>query len=145
MRRKNEKDQLAEFALCVMSFIRDKIVEQGDNPSFLDVEIDYEKASLSGVRMAAQDMVDWCQDLTHSDIKILDLRLAQSGLPTITNMRDKAYRRAFSVISNGSIRNDEDYYLLNEYASNLADGSFSNDDRQKMDELLADYKPTSPS
>lgn len=70
--------------------------------------------SLSGLREAACDMVEWSRDLDGEDLAKLDAALVAAGAPTLREMRDKRYRAFTKLVALGRIRDDDEYRLVEE-------------------------------
>ena len=91
--------------------------------------------------MAARDAVEWCQDLAGEQLAGLDSELASKGLPTLSAMRNATYRKALAVLARGSVRTEEEWYLLNAFVVNGADGVLSPAERKDADRLIHEFRP----
>ena len=89
-----ELEQLRGFVLAVLDFL-------GLAPSRESVEPIRTAKSLRGVRDAARDMVEMCEDLAADRVRALDARLTHEGLPTMTQLRDHRYRELLTILSPG--------------------------------------------
>jgi hypothetical protein len=103
----------------------------------------YILAGISGVRMAAADMVEWCQDIEGEALANLDATLNAAQLPTLTAMRDAQYREAVSILARDAVRTEADWHVLNRLVVNVADSPLSPSERDRAERLLLEYRPKS--
>jgi hypothetical protein len=97
------------------------------------------KTPIPGLRQAARDMVEWCQDLTSERVSILDSKLAAAQLPTLSQMRSREYQRLQALLSQDSLRTAAEYELLKDVLSDTAGTLLSEADRLRANQLLANY------
>lgn len=116
---------------------------RGESSAVLDglEKVNWARARITGLRQAARDVVEMRVDLKCGLLSDLDTQLASSDLPTLTAMRDAAYRRVARVILRGEIRSDTEWYLLNGVVSNLSGSPLSAHERQVGERLLGIYVP----
>jgi hypothetical protein len=81
--------------------------------------------SIRGIREAARDMVEMCEDLPADRISMLDARLIHDGLPTLTQMRDRRYRELLTILSRGHINSDVESRLVNGFVVDMEPASSS--------------------
>lgn len=96
--------------------------------------------SIRGIREAARDMVEMCEDLAADRVSVLDARLTRDGLPTLTQMRDRRYRELLTILSRGHIKSDDESRLVNWFVADLQSPRLSDDHRAKANELLLAYE-----
>ncbi|MGI9343731.1 MAG: hypothetical protein ACR2QV_12915, partial [Gammaproteobacteria bacterium] len=87
-----ELEQLRGFVLSIID-------HTGLDASEADLAPIREAKNVNGMRQAARDMIEMCQDLPADEVAELDKRLEDSGLPTLTAMRDVRYRDLLQVLS----------------------------------------------
>ena len=131
----DEIEQLRGFSLAVLESIGLALSPESLEPIRTT-------RSLRGLREAARDMVEMCQDLTADQVAAFDLRLVDDGLPTLTQMRDRRYRSLLAILSRGRIRSDDEYRLVNSFVSDIDAPHLSPDARSKANVLLASYEST---
>ena len=95
--------------------------------------------SLAGLRDAARDMVEWCQDLGPVSVARIDQHLRAAGLPTLTAMRDRGYRHVLRILSRGRVASEEEYRLLSAFTSDHGGSELGRDDFARAEELLGAY------
>jgi hypothetical protein len=97
------------------------------------------KTPISGLRQAARDIVEWCQDLTSESVSMLDSKLAAAQLPTLSQMRSREYQRLQALLSQDRLRTAAEYELLENVLSDTAGTLLSEADRLRASQLLANY------
>jgi hypothetical protein len=103
---KSEKDQLIDFALYMLR--RTSVAHHlPDNP-----REKWMRAPISGVRQAANDMLELVADLKPEEIAEIDAELNSLDIPTLTAMLDKTYRKFLSIESRNKVRNEDDWRIL---------------------------------
>jgi hypothetical protein len=88
-----------------------------------------------GLGMMIGDLIEDTGRLPASEVKRIDAEFANAGLPTLSEMRLRFMRQVTRILKRGSIRNDEDYYLIR----NAVEGLAANE-QERLWELLADYE-----
>jgi hypothetical protein len=111
--KRNERQQLREFILRVAA-----VVLPRDNPQTVESQLAKMTesinncTSLSGLREAARDMVEWSRDLEGEALVQIDADLLEVHAPTLTQMRDKRYRAFSRILARGRIRSEDEYRLV---------------------------------
>ena len=135
MRVTEERRLLGRF-MIVMS----KILFQNDDsmPDFLKkvyLETDWESMQISPLRMATNDLLEMTGDITGADLEMFDQALSIAGAATLSNLRDKNYRKVIKLLAQKKIKNEVDLYLLKSVADNQ-DPKFSASQLKMIDEIL---------
>jgi hypothetical protein len=128
-----ELEQLRGFVLAVLDYL-------GLAPSRESLEPIRTAKSLRGLREAARDMVEMCEDLAADRVSALDARLTDEGLPTLTQMRDRRYRKLLIILSRGQIKSDDECRLVNGFVADMESARLSADNRAKANALLLAYE-----
>jgi len=139
-RRSNpELEQLRAFCLHVLDFAAERT---GDDLRFFAQMKDAvsECAQVAGIRMVTSHLVEMLQDLKGTDLRGLDCRLSEAGLPTLSLMRSSENRRTAAILARGKIRNDAEYRLLNARLGDTADTVLKGNERSTAGRLLAEYE-----
>lgn len=131
----DEIEQLRGFSLAVLESLGVTFSQESLDPIRTT-------RSLRGLREAARDMVEMCQDLAADQVAALDLRLAGDRLPTLSQMRNRRYRNLLAILSRGRIQSDDEYRLVNSFASEIDSPDLSSDVRSRANVLLASYEST---
>jgi hypothetical protein len=136
-----ERDQLAGFIRCVVSFLRRNYPSDAMEAiaeSFS--RIDMARARISGVREGARDMVEWCQDFSAAQVSVLDQELSLLGLPTFTSMRDRRYRELLKVLARGRVKTESEYRLLEGYLSDTDNvAALSQQELARATQMLGEF------
>jgi hypothetical protein len=130
---------LVGFVKTVLAFQSDRSSRVGASPLGFD-QIRWKEAPLAGLRMAAADMVEWCQDVGGEDLVRLDTQLKTAQIPTLTAMRDRNYRRALQILARNAIRNEHEWHVLNGFVANVEDRVLSSMERAQAARLLLEYR-----
>jgi hypothetical protein len=133
MKSNDELEQLRGFSLAVLE-------ELGVSLSAEALEPIRASRSLRGLREAARDMVEMCQDINGDQLVALDARLARAGLPTLSLMRDHRYRAFSAVLVRGRIDSDDEFRLVNSFVSDVEVGQLSEEARATATVLLGRYE-----
>ncbi len=127
----SEKEQLVGFAIFIMrEYGLDKYLPENSHQEWL-------KYPISGVRQAANDMVESCQDIKNEELERLDTKLSELNLLTLTSMRLDGFDKFLKVVSNYKIKNDEEWYLLRSFMEN---NSIDKKLLSKSQKLLDDFE-----
>lgn len=129
----DEHEQLRGFSLVVLDQLGSPFSEESLAPIRTT-------KSLRGLREAARDMVEMCEDLAANQVAALDARLARDGLPTLSEMRDRRYRNLLTVLSRGRIESDDEFRLVNSFVSDVDSPHLSGPARAKANALLGAYE-----
>jgi hypothetical protein len=96
--------------------------------------------SIRGIREAARDMVEMCEDFTADRVSALDARLASEDLPTLTQMRDRRYTKLLTILSRGHIKSEDECRLVNAFVADMQSGPLSAGNRARANALLLAYE-----
>ena len=129
----DEHEQLRGFILAVLDQVGASFSEEALEPI-------RSTRSLRGLREAARDMVEMCEDLNAEAVGALDHRLDREGLPTLSLMRDERYRGLVGILSRGRINSDDEFRLLNTYVLDVDSPHLSDAARAKANALLSEYE-----
>ena len=129
----DEHEQLRGFSLAVLDQLGVSFSEESLEPI-------RSSRSLRGLREAARNMVEMCEDLAAEQAAALDARLARDGLPTLSQMRNRRYRRLLTVLSRGRIESDDEFRLVNGFVSDVDSPYLSDPARAKANALLGAYE-----
>jgi hypothetical protein len=132
-----ERRRLIGFIRTVSSFMNKQAPASG-LLTFKDVPLD--DAPIIGLRMAAGDMVEWCQDLAGEPLARLDAMLAAAGLPTLTAMRNSEYRDSLSILARNKVSNEREWHVLSRFVVDTADGLLSAAERRQAERLVGEYR-----
>ena len=111
-----ERIILSNFCKSIIAHFKELSIES--NVIVSASEIEWEKASLAGIRMAVVDFVEWVSGLSEEHISSFDNKLQSAGLPTVTAMKNKNYRETIKILNRGFIKTDNDFYLLKSFITN---------------------------
>jgi hypothetical protein len=129
----NERNQLRGFVLTVLDFV-DLPVSDSDLGPIRKCN------DLRGLRVAAADMVEICQDLDAQQVEQLDLLLRENGYPTLSEMRNHDLRRLRKILSQNRIVNDDDWRFVESYLSDVDSEVLTDKDRDVANRILVEYK-----
>lgn len=104
--------------------------------------IDWDSGPVSGLRMAANDMVEMMQGVTGDDLAKIDRFLEQIGAATLSQLRDKGFRRAIQLMSLRKLKKEEDAYLLKSLIDSQ-DERFSSAQLLQAEKLLMTFENNS--
>ena len=108
-------------------------------------DVQWERTPTTGLRTAARDLVEWCQDVSGDALSELDAELSRASAPTLTAMRHAGYRSALAVLSRGEIRTEEEWHLLNALLTDTANRTLSPAEREDATRLALDYEARAAS
>ena len=100
----------------------------------------WNRASLLGLRMAARDFVEWCQDLPEAAVQLLDSELDVAGAPTLTAMRGRDRRQLLALLRRGRIQSEREWHMVNGVLADTADKTLSAIQRKRASQLLREYE-----
>ena len=86
-----ERERLTAFIRIIAQFICDRGRDAGF-PIDEVTTVPWERASVPGLRMAARDFVEWCEDVSGDQLIALDAQLDAAGAPTLTAVREQGER-----------------------------------------------------
>lgn len=136
----DERQRLTTFITHVVDYLRRECSDGS-----LDATANSLKESLShrvpisGLRQAAGDMVEWCQDLSPTSVSRLDAILATANGPTLSQMRNRQFRQLQGVLAQDKLKSAAQYQLLESALADTADSKLSESDRTRANRLLAAY------
>ena len=105
----SEKEQLVDFVFVLMhEFGGGDFLKSASRDDWLTHPI-------SGIRQAANDLVEMSQHLAGKDLAKLDKKLEELNLPSLSSMREKGYRELLKILSRNKIRNEDEWYLVKSY------------------------------
>jgi len=130
----DEKEQLRGFILTVLDYVELPVPESALDPI-------RKSNQLRGLRAAATDMVEMCQDVDLQQVTKLDRRLLEQGLPSLSEMRDQSLRLFRSILSRNQIKTDDEWRLVESYISDVDSDTLTERDREHASSLLTDYEP----
>jgi hypothetical protein len=137
-----ERRRLVGFMRALLAVQRDASQQSGATALQFE-QIPWDQAPLSGLRMAAADMVEWCQDIDGERLTRLDADLRAAQLPTLTAMRDGLYRRALGILARDRVRNEAEWHMLNRFVVDTDECSLTSKERVDAERLLAQYREKS--
>ena len=70
------------------------------------------KGSLSSVRLAANDALELSALMRQDEQNKLNLKMKESGLPSLTTMHNKAFRNFLKIANRGIIKKEQEYQLV---------------------------------
>jgi len=102
---KTEKEILAEFTALVF---------ENGQPSTMDMfgRENLLKGSLTSVRLAANDALELSALMRQDEQNKLNLKMKESGLPSLTTMHNKAFRDFVKIATRGIIKKEQEYRLV---------------------------------
>ena len=104
------------------------------------VSIDWDNSSMSGLRQAANDVVEMTREVSGNDLKKIDSVLGNAGAITLSQARDRSFRRTVQLLSSFKvIKRSEDAHLLKEIVDNQ-DERFSSEQLERAGSLLETYR-----
>ena len=128
---KSEKEQLVEFSLFIANeFGMGKFLPETSKELWLEFPI-------SGIRQTANDMLEATQDIKGKELEELDVKLRGQNLPTITNMRNKGFKKLLTTLSRNKLKNEEEWRLLRSFLEN---DSLNPEELTQIQRLLDDYE-----
>ena len=96
--------------------------------------------SVSGLREAARDMVEACQDLNAEQVANLDHELSVANLPTLSAMRDRRHLHLLHILDKHRVESDEEFRLLSSYLSDVGPDALEPDVVSVASDLLVEYE-----
>jgi len=125
---KTEKEILTDFCILIIS-------ECGLSMS--EDKSSWQKCPISGIRQAANDMLEMTRDLNHEQLKVLDAKLEALELPTVTKMRQKNYKKTLQILSREKVKNEAEWRILR---SEVECGSYKLKELKKIQELMDTFE-----
>lgn len=101
--------------------------------------IDWDTVPMASLRMGFNDFIEMTQDISGDELKTIDAFLEEHGAYTLTQARDKGYRRVMQLLTFTRIKREADAYLLKGMIDSM-DPRFPQSQIARMDELLATFE-----
>ena len=101
--------------------------------------------ALKGLRAAADDVVEMLQDLKGGDLAAFEKRLEDAGAPSLAAMRARRVRDIFRILNRATIRDDEEWRLVNAAVSDMDDRILDETNRADAQRLLGEYELSKPT
>ncbi len=89
-----------------------------------------------GLTMAINDCLERSAGLSPAEVRAFDADLASQGLPTLSELRLRFWRRIHAVLKRGRIRSEVEYYAI----KNAADVAQADEERARLWALIEDYE-----
>ncbi|PLX96550.1 MAG: hypothetical protein C0622_14680 [Desulfuromonas sp.] len=136
---KSEKEILKETTIEILNTI---ISFYGDNSCFFKRMINTTENvnRVSDLKMALNDILECAKDMKPEEISFLDKNLSEKGLPTFTQLSNKKYKKLISIISRGRIKNENEFYLVNDFACDVTEGVITAQEREAVNKLIGDFE-----
>jgi hypothetical protein len=98
------------------------------------------RRALRGLREAAADVVELMQDLDDAQLAAFEQRLKQAGAPSLSAMREGRVGGLFGILHRGTIRNDDEWRLMNAAVLDVTDSLLDAPARELASRVLKDYE-----
>ncbi len=121
-----EKEKLVGFTIALM--------EELGPAEFLDY-VDREawlKSPIAGVRQAANDMLEATGDIAGDELNRLNTVLSDKGLPTLSNMRDKSFKKVIQLLSRNKLKSEDEWRLLRAFTETSLLGKAETEQAQML-------------
>jgi hypothetical protein len=142
--REAEYQRLERFALALIECLAALGHLPGLAPAFRDgLEAARSRdltTRLSGVRQAANDLLEMTRDLTVEELAQADRFLQARNAETLTAVRRDAWNQVPRILRRGHIRSRAEYDLLQERLIQGDDYNWNAGDRERAAELVAAYE-----
>lgn len=99
------------------------------------------KRAHQGLVMAINDCLEMSAHFTQADVKTADANLNQAGLPTLSALRLRFWKRIQSVLKRGRIRTEIEYYAI----KNAAEIPQAEADRARLWALIEEFEAQAAS
>ena len=134
---KEDYEQLRNWFAIVFDFEPRPYVTPETHPiaCLTAIEARWPAKARAGLEMAINDTIEEADAWSEEKIRQLDSSLDEQHLPTFTAMRQRFSRDISRILRRGSINNDVEYYS----ARNALE-LFTDNDRQRLSDVLADYE-----
>lgn len=135
----SEKEKIRNFSIEMIKAIDS--ISKGLLQSKDEMISTIEKCNnLSQLRIVLQDMLEWTQDIKEAELEEIDTNLASMGLPSLSLMRNKNYKKLIKIFSKNKISNNSEYNLVTAYLNDINNSCLSKNEISKANELLFDYE-----
>ena len=128
-----ELNQLRGFILHIARRVLDPLFAEHLEPV-------RQSRSRHGLREAARDMVEACQDLPADRVAELDLELSLEGLPSLTAMRDRRHTRLLQVLEKARVESEEEFRVISSYLSDVGPDALNAEVASVAADLLLAYE-----
>ena len=125
---RTEKEKLIEFTFLLMKELGGSKYMAGSSQEV------WLKYPLSGVRQAANDMIEASQGIYGESLARIDIELKKLGCPTLSNMRKKGYKKLLQILSRSKIKNEDEWRLLRSFV----ESEFLNNEESQQTQALLD-------
>jgi hypothetical protein len=95
---------------------------------------------LQSVRMAVADMLEMTRDLSAEGLRDVEAWLAAKRVASLAQTRERIWRRVPKILKRGYIRDDAEYYLLNERLNDVGPTGLNGADREQAGHIVAAYE-----
>jgi hypothetical protein len=89
-----------------------------------------------GQAMTINDCLEMSARFSPAQVKAIDADLAQAGLPTLSALRTRFWRRIHSAVDRGRIRGEVEYYAV----KNAAEMAESGNERDQLWALVEEFE-----
>ena len=113
--KQRELDELVRVLRVLAEYKRTLIGGEMGNMFVEAVEDAYRKGSVTGLRMARNDLVEAAQAYGPEQLRQLDRLLQEQAGTSLGQLFQKRNARINRIRERGQIGNDEQYYLVREY------------------------------
>jgi hypothetical protein len=95
--------------------------------------------ALAGLKEAINETLDGLYAFTKDELAEIDRYLKSHHAPTLTELYARKGNHFAKILRRGRIKDDVEYYMLNERLNDVDDKSASPTERRKIAELVAQY------
>ena len=135
---KTEKEILREVSIEILKTVEKLSISESKMIQDM-VGIVQNTTKITELRTVFADMLEWSFGFDRKDFDELNQKLNRMNLPTLTKLRDKNYKIFLKILRNGKIINESEYKLVDTYLSNPDTINISEIEREKANEIMADY------
>ena len=139
--------QLRAFVLALAEFIDGRYplpggrsLTQGLADGFSGLEKFSPSRQRQGVKMAVADMLEMTRDLSGEALREMEAWLAAKRLESLSDIRARVWWRVPQILKRGYIRDDAEYYLLNERLNDTSPAGLDVADREQAGQIVAAYE-----
>jgi hypothetical protein len=136
---KSEKETLREVTIEILTTM--KRFYGDSNVDFEPfIEITRKCNRLNEIKMLLNDITEWGKHMKPEEMAQLDESLKNKRLPSFTQITNNKYKKLLAVISRGHIKNESEYYLVNDFACDVTEGLITENERQSINKLIGEYE-----
>jgi hypothetical protein len=119
--RENDYQNQKEIYLLILNYLRkyqtinDIFIKSEFDPVNSILKIEKElgiNEAYKSVKMGINDILDWTKYLPNNEVIEIDEMLKSKKIETLTQLRDKNFKKIKKIIQKKEITNEIDYYLL---------------------------------